>query len=46
MAEGYGHDAQVTSLLGRERLVVVPIVNVDGFVSSRGSVDQRRFRST
>src|SRR3954451_12336657 len=39
MIDGYGHDAQVTSLLKRERVVVVPIVNVDGFNASRGAAD-------
>jgi hypothetical protein len=35
LAEGAGKDARVTRLLERERVVVVPIVNVDGFVESR-----------
>jgi hypothetical protein len=39
LADGFGHDSQVTSLLGRERVVIVPIVNVDGFISSRDAVD-------
>src|SRR3954447_6254035 len=39
MIDGYGHDAQVTSLLKRERVVVVPIINVDGFNASRGAAD-------
>jgi hypothetical protein len=35
LAKGYGSDPQVTSLLERERVVVIPIDNVDGFVVSR-----------
>jgi hypothetical protein len=36
MAKGYGTDDSLTSLLGKERIVIVPIVNPDGFVASRG----------
>ena len=35
LAKGYGSDARITSLLERERVVVIPIDNVDGFVSTR-----------
>ncbi|HEV2888737.1 MAG TPA: M14 family metallopeptidase [Frankiaceae bacterium] len=35
LAEGYGRDARITSLLKRLRVFVVPIVNVDGFNYSR-----------
>jgi hypothetical protein len=35
IANNYGSDAQVTSLLKRERIVVVPIINPDGYVVSR-----------
>lgn len=40
IADGYGKtDAEgvkITDLLKRERIVIVPIINVDGFVASRG----------
>ena len=39
LANGYGQDPQITSLLERERIVIVPIVNVDGFISSRDAFD-------
>jgi hypothetical protein len=39
LADNYGKDTQVTSLLRRERIVIVPIVNVDGFISSRDAFD-------
>ena len=35
----YGSDDSITSLLKRERVVVVPIVNVDGFNASRGTAE-------
>jgi Zinc carboxypeptidase len=35
LAKGYGSDDQVTSVLRRERVVVVPIINPDGYVVSR-----------
>jgi hypothetical protein len=35
VAKGYGIDDQITSLLKRERIVVVPIINPDGYVVSR-----------
>jgi hypothetical protein len=35
LAEGYGKNARITSLLERTRIVVVPIINPDGFISSR-----------
>ena len=36
LAEGYGENARVTSLLDKARVVIVPMINPDGFVSSRG----------
>ena len=36
LANGYGSDARITSLLTKARVVVVPMINPDGFVSSRG----------
>jgi hypothetical protein len=38
LARGYGVDTRITSLLDRERVYVVPIVNVDGFKVSREDV--------
>jgi hypothetical protein len=38
LVEGFGKDPQITSLLKRLRVIVVPIVNVDGFDYSRESV--------
>ena len=35
IAKGYGTDAEVTDILKRERIVVVPIINPDGYVVSR-----------
>jgi hypothetical protein len=36
LARRYGSDARVTRLLDSERIFVIPVVNVDGFVVSRG----------
>ena len=38
LAEEFGKDPKVTSLLKRARVIIVPIVNVDGFDYSRESV--------
>jgi zinc carboxypeptidase len=35
LAQGYGNDDRITRLLERTRIVVVPIINPDGFISSR-----------
>jgi hypothetical protein len=35
---GYGRDARITSLLDRERVFVIPVVNADGFQVSREDV--------
>lgn len=35
LLQGYGVDARTTDLLDRMRVVIVPIMNVDGFVESR-----------
>ncbi len=35
LAKGYGRSARITALLDRARVVVVPVVNVDGFDLSR-----------
>jgi hypothetical protein len=39
VADGYGSDQRITDLLDRTHLVVVPLINADGFVSTRGFVD-------
>jgi hypothetical protein len=39
LAKGYGNDARITSLLERSRIVIVPLINPDGYVSARGAVD-------
>ena len=39
LARNFGNDAQVTELLRNVRVVVVPIINPDGFVSSRTAQD-------
>jgi hypothetical protein len=38
LAEGYGRNREITSLLNRLRVVIVPVVNVDGFEYSRESL--------
>src|SRR3954464_4163768 len=37
VAEGFGKDDQITNLLRKERIVIVPIINPDGFIASRGT---------
>src|SRR3954451_11698909 len=37
IVEGNGKDPQITSLLQKERIVIVPIFNPDGFNASRGT---------
>jgi Zinc carboxypeptidase len=44
LVSNYGSDARITDLVNRSRVVVVPVVNVDGFAMSRtdgGLVDLR-----
>jgi hypothetical protein len=38
LAEGFGRKREITSLLSRLRVVIVPVVNVDGFDYSRESL--------
>jgi len=38
LVEGFGKNAKITSLLKKARVIIVPIVNVDGFNYSRESV--------
>ncbi|MGH2693068.1 MAG: M14 family zinc carboxypeptidase, partial [Actinomycetota bacterium] len=35
LVEGYGVDARTTDLLDRARVIIVPVMNVDGFIESR-----------
>jgi hypothetical protein len=35
LGKGYGSDPEITDILKRERIVVVPIINPDGYVVSR-----------
>jgi hypothetical protein len=37
VVDGFGTDPQITDLLRKERIVIVPIINPDGFVASRGT---------
>ncbi len=37
LANGYGSDKVITDLLNRTRVVIVPIINPDGFLASRTS---------
>jgi len=39
LAQQFGRDARVTKLLKRTRIVIVPIINADGFIASRTAVD-------
>ena len=39
LVSNYGHDARITDLLKKARVIVVPVVNADGFDLSR---DRRR----
>ncbi|HEV2062633.1 MAG TPA: M14 family zinc carboxypeptidase, partial [Solirubrobacteraceae bacterium] len=39
LAESFGSDPRITALLERVRVIIVPVVNPDGFVTSRGSVE-------
>lgn len=36
LAKGYGSNPRITNLLNKARVVIVPLINPDGFVSSRG----------
>jgi hypothetical protein len=39
LAKGYGKDDRITSLLRRARVVMVPLINPDGYISSRTALD-------
>jgi hypothetical protein len=39
LTNGFGHDGRVTALLKKVRVVIVPVINVDGYIASRGAVD-------
>ncbi len=36
LVDGNGTNPRITSLLSRERVVIVPLINPDGYISSRG----------
>jgi hypothetical protein len=36
LVEGYGTDQRITDMLDSVRVFIVPVVNVDGFIASRG----------
>lgn len=35
LTQGYGKDARITRLLDRARVIIVPVVNVDGFLANQ-----------
>lgn len=37
LAKGNGSDERITSLLEKERVIIVPILNIDGYITSRRS---------
>jgi hypothetical protein len=39
LVQSYGKDARVTDLLKRVRVVIVPLINPDGYVYTRGAYD-------
>jgi hypothetical protein len=39
LVQGYGTDERVTALLRKARVVVVPLINPDGYVYTRGAYD-------
>jgi hypothetical protein len=39
LTSNFGSDARVTALLKKVRVVIVPVINVDGYLASRGAVD-------
>jgi murein tripeptide amidase MpaA len=39
ITNNFGSDARVTALLKKVRIVIVPVINVDGYLASRGAVD-------
>jgi hypothetical protein len=39
LTNGFGSDERITNLLKRVRVVIVPVINVDGYLASRAAVD-------
>src|SRR3954452_19929911 len=39
ITKNFGSDARVTALLKKVRIVIVPVLNIDGYLASRGAVD-------
>jgi hypothetical protein len=43
LAKGYGTDPEITDLLRKQRVVIVPIINPDGFFASRAAASDGMF---
>ena len=43
LAKGYGDDPEITELLKKQRVVVVPLINPDGFFASRSAASDGMF---
>lgn len=43
LVRSFGRDARVTALLRRERVVIIPVVNPDGFIVSRENQTSRSY---
>src|SRR3954469_2139528 len=39
LTKNFGSDTRVTALLKKVRIVIVPVLNIDGYLASRGAVD-------
>jgi hypothetical protein len=39
ITKNFGSNARVTALLKKVRIVIVPVLNIDGYIASRGAVD-------
>jgi hypothetical protein len=39
VTNNFGKDARVTALLKKVRIFIVPVINIDGYIVSRGAVD-------
>ena len=43
LADGYGSDPRITALMKKERIVVVPLINPDGYFASRAAAEDGMF---
>jgi len=43
LAGNFGKDARITALLRRERVLIIPVVNPDGFIVSRENLTSRSY---